>query len=499
MMQAVNSADQLSPSMGASASSSMNGLQPAASCSTGPIPGASAASSPVSDFPNKMTSLGEVQRIIGLSLSKIQMGRNQRGGLPLHKNLLVATVLNKARDLYMQETMYMNYKMMTGQFAAAAASATNNANNNHGMQEQMHSAHQHYHNYGNIAVANAMTHVHHDMADDDMEPVEANEADYDEDSESDVEDDCDVTSVQTASANADTHTMTTNHMQYPPTTMASMLSLHMHMQQQQMQQHELQQQQQQQQQQTQPQQPSPEQPAAPILPAAVVQPQHSHQQPQQQPPPPPPQPPAVVNTNDEGFIDEPDCDCDARNFSTSESRVPFQYCYNCAPFHPSNGRGPTLVPSPCPSPTPTATSSSKAGEAGDDSGGVCSPTSPIGSCNPVLYDMDSQSTEVGSKIPEAAARGTKRRCSSSDSLEEEDGASKKRRESTETSPDTSRDESGYQSDSSQHEVSLSITPHTWNSPRGLSVYVSVIFTCFLSPSDVSSGISRNHMQYKYKQ
>jgi len=453
MMQAVNSADQLSPSMGASASSSMNGLQPAASCSTGQIPGASAASSAVSDFPNKMTSLGEVQRIIGLSLSKIQMGRNQRGGLPLHKNLLVATVLNKARDLYMQETMYMNYKMMTGQFAAAAASATNNANNNHGMQEQMHSAHQHYHNYGNIAVANAMTHVHHDMADDDMEPVEANEADYDEDSESDVEDDCDVTSVQTASANADTHTMTTNHMQYPPTTMASMLSLHMHMQQQQMQQHELQQQQQQQQQQqTQPQQPSPEQPAAPILPAAVMQPQHSHQQPQQQPPPPPPQPPAVVNTNDEGFIDEPDCDCDARNFSTSESRVPFQYCYNCAPFHPSNGRGPTLVPSPCPSPTPTATSSSKAGEAGGDSGGVSNPTSPIGSCNPVLYDMDSQSTEVGSKIPEAAARGTKRRCSSSDSLEEEDGASKKRRESTETSPDTSRDESGYQSDSSQHEM-----------------------------------------------
>merc|ERR1712066_905608 len=79
----------------------------------------------MSDFPNRMSSLGEVQRIIGLSLSKIQMGRNQRGGLPLHKNLLVATVLNKARDLYMQETMYMNYKMMVnGQFAAAAASAS---------------------------------------------------------------------------------------------------------------------------------------------------------------------------------------------------------------------------------------------------------------------------------------------------------------------------------------------------------------------------------------
>ena len=227
-MQAVNSADQLSPSMGASASSNMNtGLQQAAAeaanaCS-GQLSGAALSNNPVNDFPNKMSSLGEVQRIIGLSLSKIQMGRNQRGGLPLHKNLLVATVLNKARDLYMQETMYMNYKMMTGQFAAAAASASNNANNNHGIPgvqpDQMHSAaQQHYHNYGNIAMANAMNHVHHDMADDDMEPVEANEADYDEDSESDVEDDCDVTSVQTAvsaaaSAANEAHTMTTNHMQ----------------------------------------------------------------------------------------------------------------------------------------------------------------------------------------------------------------------------------------------------------------------------------------------
>jgi len=484
-MQAVNSADQLSPSMGASASSNMNGLQQAAAeaaaCS-GQLPGA--GSNPVNDFPNKMSSLGEVQRIIGLSLSKIQMGRNQRGGLPLHKNLLVATVLNKARDLYMQETMYMNYKMMTGQFAAAAASASNNANNNHGIPqpEQMHSAaQQHYHNYGNIAMANAMTHVHHDMADDDMEPVEANEADYDEDSESDVEDDCDVTSVQTtvsaSGAANEAHTMTTNHMQYPPTTMASMLSLHMHMQQQQMQQHELQQQQQQQQLQQQPQPPtqqqSPEQPAVPTpvtaaaassaVAASTLQPQHSQPQPQPSSSSPPQasspsQAPAVpANANDEGFIDEPDCDCDARNFSTSESRVPFQYCYNCAPFHPSNGRGPTLVPSPCPSPTPpTATSNSNKapGEAGGG-GGHSSTSQHIGSCTPVIYDMDSQSTEVGSSEIHEAARGTKRRRSSGDSLEEndiDDGASKKRRESTETSPDTSRDESGYQSDSSQHEM-----------------------------------------------
>merc|ERR1711976_228979 len=118
-----------------------------AACS-GQLSGA-VSNNPVNDFPNKMSSLGEVQRIIGLSLSKIQMGRNQRGGLPLHKNLLVATVLNKARDVYMQETMYMNYRLMAcGQFT----------------QEDQE-----------------------DMEDDDTPDTE----DYEEDSESDVEDDND--------------------------------------------------------------------------------------------------------------------------------------------------------------------------------------------------------------------------------------------------------------------------------------------------------------------
>ena len=369
------------------------------------------------DFPNKMTSLGEVQRIIGLSLSKIQMGRNQRGGLPLHKNLLVATVLNKARDLYMQETMYMNYKMMTGQFAAAAA-----ANNNQQDQMQQHAQHyQHYQAPGVTPMHPTMTpHGPHDTPDDDMEPVEANEADYDEDSESDVEDECDVTSVANTTEGSNT---SNNHMQYPNTTMASMLSLHMHMQQQQMQQQQQQQQQEQQQ---------VEQQAA-----AADQPANGVRQ------------PSVSSNSDEGFIDEPDCDCDARNFSTSESRVPFQYCYNCAPFHPSNGRGPTLVPSPCPSPTPASVPS-------------CSSQTPSSSSEPskdsavtdnsVIYNMDSQSTEIENCN---VNRGSKRRRSSSDSLEDTDSSSevsKRRRESTDTSPDTSRDESGYLSDSSQHEV-----------------------------------------------
>lgn len=115
------------------------------------------------------------------------------------------------------------------------------------------------------------------------------------------------------------------------------------------------------------------------------------------------------------------------------------------------------MPSPCPSPTPTTTSSSKAeedsgGNPGRGLNGVSNLPSQIG--NPVLYDMDSQSTEVGREIKGEVSRGTKRRRNSSDSLDEDDddGASKKRRESTETSPDTSRDESGYQSDSSQHEM-----------------------------------------------
>ena len=130
----------------------------------------------MSDFPNKMTSLGEVQRIIGLSLSKIQMGRNQRGGLPLHKNLLVATVLNKARDLYMQETMYMNYKMMTGQFGTGPIGGVS------GMPNSCLVDH-----------SNMSGREEHE---EEMEDTPEHE-EYDEDSESDVEDECDISSNNT--------------------------------------------------------------------------------------------------------------------------------------------------------------------------------------------------------------------------------------------------------------------------------------------------------------
>lgn len=46
----------------------------------------------------------ETQRLISVSLGKIAQSRSQRGGINLHKNLLVATVLHKARTAYMMES-----------------------------------------------------------------------------------------------------------------------------------------------------------------------------------------------------------------------------------------------------------------------------------------------------------------------------------------------------------------------------------------------------------
>lgn len=49
----------------------------------------------------------EAQRLIGISLSKIAQSRAHRGGVSLHKNLLVATVLQKARYVFMEEAYNM--------------------------------------------------------------------------------------------------------------------------------------------------------------------------------------------------------------------------------------------------------------------------------------------------------------------------------------------------------------------------------------------------------
>ena len=45
----------------------------------------------------------ESQRLISVSLSKIAQSRGKRGGASLHRNLLVSTVLHKARHAFMTE------------------------------------------------------------------------------------------------------------------------------------------------------------------------------------------------------------------------------------------------------------------------------------------------------------------------------------------------------------------------------------------------------------
>lgn len=55
----------------------------------------------------------EAQKLIAMSIGKIAMSRQQRGGINLHKNLLVASVLHKARSTYMMDnlqTMMANRK-----------------------------------------------------------------------------------------------------------------------------------------------------------------------------------------------------------------------------------------------------------------------------------------------------------------------------------------------------------------------------------------------------
>lgn len=62
-----------------------------------------------------MAASVETQRLITMSLGKIAQSRSQRGGLNLHKNLLVATVLHKARTAYMMETY--NYQQQQHQLS----------------------------------------------------------------------------------------------------------------------------------------------------------------------------------------------------------------------------------------------------------------------------------------------------------------------------------------------------------------------------------------------
>jgi len=61
-----------------------------------------------------VTMATEAQRLISISLTKIAQSRSQRGGVSLHKNLLVATVLQKARYVFMEEAYHMVQSQQCG-------------------------------------------------------------------------------------------------------------------------------------------------------------------------------------------------------------------------------------------------------------------------------------------------------------------------------------------------------------------------------------------------
>lgn len=69
-----------------------------------------------------MAASTDAQRLIALSLGKIALSRQQRGGINLHKNLLVASVLHKARTTYMMDnfqTLLANKRSQAEREAAA--------------------------------------------------------------------------------------------------------------------------------------------------------------------------------------------------------------------------------------------------------------------------------------------------------------------------------------------------------------------------------------------
>lgn len=66
----------------------------------------------------------EAQRLISISLTKIAQSRAQRGGVSLHKNLLVATVLQKARYIFMEEAYHMVQSQQGGASGGYVTSAT---------------------------------------------------------------------------------------------------------------------------------------------------------------------------------------------------------------------------------------------------------------------------------------------------------------------------------------------------------------------------------------
>ncbi|KAK7488056.1 hypothetical protein BaRGS_00020647 [Batillaria attramentaria] len=68
--------------------------------------------------------VSDSQRLIAVSLGKIAASRSQRGGINLHKNLLVATVLHKARTIYMMEHLHVAARQRAQQAPSPLATTT---------------------------------------------------------------------------------------------------------------------------------------------------------------------------------------------------------------------------------------------------------------------------------------------------------------------------------------------------------------------------------------
>ncbi|XP_020495713.1 immediate early response gene 5-like protein [Labrus bergylta] len=60
---------------------------------------------------NTMECVSDAQSLISISLMKIHNSRTQRGGIKLHKNLLVSYVLRNARQVYIKEKYAEIYRM----------------------------------------------------------------------------------------------------------------------------------------------------------------------------------------------------------------------------------------------------------------------------------------------------------------------------------------------------------------------------------------------------
>ena len=183
--------------------------------------------------------------------------------------------------------------------------------------------------------------------------------------------------------------------------------------------------------------------------------------------------PSTVTNNDEGFIDESDCDCDTRNFcQDSENRVPFQYCFNCAPFHPSNGRGPTLV--------------------GPQSSSTCVLPQPVTQEqeDKLIYDMDSKSTRNQSEPQSTLKR--KRQISTEETQDAITSILPKKQKEADSSEGEDLNDSGFQEESEVNKFDIYL-------------YINNIVLFFIIPclmnianyflfSVIPSSIPRSHTQ-----